>query len=37
LHRRSHAERPLVASKHDEEQIRKVVKHLEELGWGDYL
>lgn len=27
----------LVASKHDEEQIRKVVKQLEELGWTDYL
>jgi mannose-1-phosphate guanylyltransferase len=27
----------LVANKHDEEQIRKVVKQLEELGWTDYL
>lgn len=27
----------LVASKHDEEQIRKVVKQLEELGWNEYL
>jgi mannose-1-phosphate guanylyltransferase len=27
----------LVASKHDEEQIRKVVKQLEELGWSEYL
>jgi mannose-1-phosphate guanylyltransferase len=27
----------LVASKHDEEQIRQVVKQLEELGWDDYL
>lgn len=27
----------LVASKHDEEQIRKVVKQLEELGWLEYL
>jgi mannose-1-phosphate guanylyltransferase len=27
----------LVASKHDEEQIRKVVKQLEELGWTEYL
>jgi len=27
----------LVASKHDEEQIRKVVKELEAQGWTDYL
>jgi mannose-1-phosphate guanylyltransferase len=27
----------LVANKHDEEQIRQVVKKLEELGWNDYL
>jgi mannose-1-phosphate guanylyltransferase len=27
----------LVASKHNEEQIRKVVKQLEELGWTAYL
>jgi mannose-1-phosphate guanylyltransferase len=27
----------LVASKHDEEQIRKVVKQLEEIGWTEYL
>ena len=27
----------LVASKHDEESIRKVVKQLEELGWNQYL
>jgi mannose-1-phosphate guanylyltransferase len=27
----------LVADKHCEEQIRKVVKRLEELGWSDYL
>jgi mannose-1-phosphate guanylyltransferase len=27
----------LVANKHDEEQIRKVVKQLEELGWSEYL
>lgn len=27
----------LVANKHDEEQIRQVVKQLEELGWTDYL
>lgn len=27
----------LVADKHNEEQIRKVVKRLEELGWSDYL
>jgi mannose-1-phosphate guanylyltransferase len=27
----------LVANKHDEEQIRKVVKQLEELGWNEYL
>jgi mannose-1-phosphate guanylyltransferase len=27
----------LVANKHDEEQIREVVKRLEELGWKDYL
>jgi len=27
----------LVASKHDEEQIRKVVKRLEELGWTEFL
>ncbi len=27
----------LVADKHSEEQIRKVVKRLEELGWSDYL
>jgi mannose-1-phosphate guanylyltransferase len=27
----------LVANKHDEEQIRKVVKQLEELGWTEYL
>ncbi|MCI0492498.1 MAG: mannose-1-phosphate guanylyltransferase [Planctomycetes bacterium] len=27
----------LVASKHDEEQIRQVVKKLEELGWVEYL
>ncbi len=27
----------LVASKHDEEQIRQVVKQLEELGWTEYL
>ena len=27
----------LVANKHDEEQIRKIVKQLEELGWTDYL
>lgn len=27
----------LVADKHSEEQIRQVVKKLEELGWSDYL
>jgi mannose-1-phosphate guanylyltransferase len=27
----------LVASKHDEEQIRNVVKQLEERGWTEYL
>ncbi len=27
----------LVADKHSEEQIRQVVKRLEELGWSDYL
>jgi len=27
----------LVADKHNEEQIRQVVKKLEELGWSDYL
>jgi mannose-1-phosphate guanylyltransferase len=27
----------LVANKHDEEQIRQVVKQLEELGWKEYL
>jgi mannose-1-phosphate guanylyltransferase len=27
----------LVANKHDEEQIRQVVKQLEELGWTEYL
>lgn len=27
----------LVANRHDEEQIRQVVKRLEELGWNDYL
>jgi mannose-1-phosphate guanylyltransferase len=27
----------LVADKHSEEQIREVVKKLEELGWSDYL
>jgi mannose-1-phosphate guanylyltransferase len=27
----------LVANKHDEEQIRQVVKRLEELGWTEYL
>jgi len=27
----------LVASKHDEEQIRQVVKELEQLGWTEYL
>jgi mannose-1-phosphate guanylyltransferase len=27
----------LVADKHNEEQIRKVVKKLEELGWSEYL
>lgn len=27
----------LVANKHNEEQIRQVVKKLEELGWGEYL
>ena len=27
----------LVANKHSEEQIRQVVKKLEELGWSDYL
>ena len=27
----------LVANKHDEEQIRQVVKRLEELGWSEYL
>jgi mannose-1-phosphate guanylyltransferase len=27
----------LVASKHDEEQIRRVVKELESRGWQDYL
>ncbi len=27
----------LVADKHSEEQIRQVVKQLEELGWSDYL
>jgi mannose-1-phosphate guanylyltransferase len=27
----------LVADKHNEEQIRQVVKKLEELGWTDYL
>jgi mannose-1-phosphate guanylyltransferase len=27
----------LVADKHNEEQIRKVVKRLEDLGWSEYL
>jgi mannose-1-phosphate guanylyltransferase len=27
----------LVANKHDEEQIRKIVKQLEELGWSEHL
>jgi mannose-1-phosphate guanylyltransferase len=27
----------LVANKHDEEQIRQVVKRLEELGWKESL
>ena len=27
----------LVADKHNEEQIRQVVKRLEELGWSDFL
>ena len=27
----------LVADKHSEDQIRQVVKKLEELGWSDYL
>jgi mannose-1-phosphate guanylyltransferase len=27
----------LVANKHDEEQIRQVVKRLEQLGWNEYL
>ncbi|HEX2473094.1 MAG TPA: mannose-1-phosphate guanylyltransferase [Lacipirellulaceae bacterium] len=27
----------LVANKHDEEQIRQLVKQLEELGWDEYL
>ena len=27
----------LVADRHSEEQIRQVVKRLEELGWSDYL
>jgi mannose-1-phosphate guanylyltransferase len=27
----------LVASKHDEEQIRRIVKELESRGWRDYL
>jgi mannose-1-phosphate guanylyltransferase len=27
----------LVANKHDEEQIRQLVKRLEELGWDEYL
>ena len=27
----------LVANKHSEEQIRQVVKKLEELGWSEYL
>jgi mannose-1-phosphate guanylyltransferase len=27
----------LIANKHDEEQIRKLVKQLEELGWTEYL
>ena len=27
----------LVADKHSEEQIRQVVKKLEELGWSEYL
>jgi mannose-1-phosphate guanylyltransferase len=27
----------LVANKHDEEQIRQVVKRLQELGWTEYL
>ena len=27
----------LVASKHDEEQIRRIVKLLEERGWPEYL
>lgn len=27
----------LVANKHDEEAIRKVVKELEKLGWGEFL
>jgi mannose-1-phosphate guanylyltransferase len=31
------AKATLVANKHDEEQIRKVVKQLEELGWNEYL
>jgi mannose-1-phosphate guanylyltransferase len=27
----------LVANKHNEEQLRQVVKRLEELGWNEYL
>jgi mannose-1-phosphate guanylyltransferase len=27
----------LVANKHDEEQIRQLVKRLEQLGWNEYL
>jgi mannose-1-phosphate guanylyltransferase len=27
----------LVANKHDEEQIRRVVKMLEERGWSEFL
>jgi len=27
----------LVANRHDEESIRKIVKMLEERGWTEYL
>ena len=31
------ADATLVANKHDEEQIRQVVKELETRGWTEYL
>jgi hypothetical protein len=37
LHRRHTPNATLVASKHDEEQIRQVVKELEKRGWTEYL